>query len=68
MLYQNLQFPSGIKALQKLLEGTTRVRSQSKYHRRYFKDGDVNMAYKDFYSVNPEMVSKQVNKGVSDTF
>ena len=57
---------SGVNAVRKLLAGTKRIRPQSKYHRRYSKEGGVKMAYQDFYSVNPESVVQRNLEGVSE--
>ena len=48
-------FP-GLDALENLLEGTTKLQSQSRRHRRFEKNGDLRTAEKDFFSVNPRNV------------
>ena len=51
----------GIAAVEKLLTGATKVATQSKNYRAYKKNGDIQSALQDFYSVEPALVNKRQN-------
>ena len=54
--------PTGLEALDKLLKGTTKLKSKSQRHRKYKKHGDFQTAEKDFFSVNPKNVKNYAGR------
>ena len=51
----------GMVAVGKLLTGATKVATQSNKYRLYRKNGDINSAIRDFYSVEPMLTQNRPN-------